>query len=206
MWFGTWNGLNRYGGYKFKVFKHEPGNPKSLSGVYVYSLFKDHSGNLWVGTDGFLDRFRPETESFIHYKLDKPSTNGLSSIVTDISEDSGGKLWLSTRNGLFRLDPNSGDLKKFVHDPADPLTLGDSNIRSTGEDRKGNFWVATKTFSMYTHHPEGPTSISDDHVNACFSIARGPFGLELRTALTSSIRQPLRSRVTISGMAYLAVL
>ena len=66
MWFGTWNGLNRYDGYKFKVFKHEPGNPKSLSGVYVYSLFKDHSGNLWVGTDGFLDRFDPETESFTH--------------------------------------------------------------------------------------------------------------------------------------------
>jgi signal transduction histidine kinase/ligand-binding sensor domain-containing protein len=143
MWFGTWNGLNRYDGYKFKVFKHEPGNPKSLSGVYVYSLFKDHSGNLWVGTDGFLDRFRPETESFTHYKLDKPSRNGLSSIVTHISEDSGGKLWLSTRNGLFRLDPNSGELKNYVHDPADPLTLGDSDIRSTGEDREGNFWVAT---------------------------------------------------------------
>jgi ligand-binding sensor domain-containing protein len=74
LWFGTWNGLNRYDGYKFKAFKHEPGNPKSLSGVYVYSLFKDHSGNLWVGTDGFLDRFDPETESFTHYNLDKSIT------------------------------------------------------------------------------------------------------------------------------------
>src|SRR6266849_191266 len=117
MWFGTWNGLNRYDGYKFKVFKHEPGNPKSLSGVYVYSLFRDHSGNLWVGTDGFLDRFDPETESFTHYKLDESVTNRLASIVTHISEDSIGKLWLSTRNGLFRLDPKSGELKNYVHDP-----------------------------------------------------------------------------------------
>jgi signal transduction histidine kinase/ligand-binding sensor domain-containing protein len=143
MWFGTWNGLNRYDGYKFKLFKSQAGDPKSLSGVYVYSLFKDHSGNLWVGTDGFLDRFRPETESFTHYKLDKPATHGLSSIVTHISEDSDGKLWLSTRNGLFRLDPNSGELKNYVHDPADPFTLADSAIRTTGEDREGNFWVAT---------------------------------------------------------------
>jgi signal transduction histidine kinase/ligand-binding sensor domain-containing protein len=143
MWFGTSNGLNRYDGYKFKVFKHEPGNPKSLSGVYVYSSFKDHSGNLWVGTDEFLDRFDPETETFTHYKLDKPATNGLSSIVTRISEDPSGKLWLSTRNGLFRLDPNSGDLKNYVHDPADPFTLADNDIQSTGEDREGNFWVAT---------------------------------------------------------------
>ena len=53
IWFGTQDGLNRYDGYKFKVFKHEPGNPKSLSGVNVSSLLEDHSGNLWVGTDGF---------------------------------------------------------------------------------------------------------------------------------------------------------
>jgi signal transduction histidine kinase/ligand-binding sensor domain-containing protein len=143
MWFGTWNGLNRYDGYKFKLFKHEAGDPNSLSSVYVYALFKDHSGNLWVGTDGFLDRFHPETESFTHYKVDKPATNQLSSIVIHISEDSGGMLWLSTRNGLFRLDPNTGELKNYVHDPADPFTLADSEIRSTGEDRKGNFWVAT---------------------------------------------------------------
>ncbi|HEX4770821.1 MAG TPA: two-component regulator propeller domain-containing protein [Bryobacteraceae bacterium] len=145
MWFGTWNGLNRYDGYKFKVFKHETGDPKSLSGVYVYSLFKDRSGNLWVGTDGFLDRFHPETESFTHYKLDKRSGNELSSIVTHISEDSSGRLWLSTRNGLFRLDPNSGELKNYVYDPADPLTLADNDVQSTGEDREGNFWVATST-------------------------------------------------------------
>jgi ligand-binding sensor domain-containing protein/two-component sensor histidine kinase len=143
MWFGTSNGLNRYDGYKFKVFKHEPGDRKSLSGVYVYSLFKDHSGNLWVGTDQFLDRFDPETESFTHYNLDKPGTNGLSSIVTQINEDSRGKLWLSTRNGLFRLDPNTGELKRYVHDPADPFTLGDNDVQSAGEDREGNFWVAT---------------------------------------------------------------
>jgi signal transduction histidine kinase/ligand-binding sensor domain-containing protein len=111
--------------------------------VYVYSLFKDHSGNLWVGTDELLDRFDPETESFTHYKLDKSATNRLSSIVTHISEDSSGNLWMSTRNGLFRLDPNSGELKNYVHDPADPFTLGDTDIRSTGEDRNGNFWVGT---------------------------------------------------------------
>jgi ligand-binding sensor domain-containing protein/two-component sensor histidine kinase len=168
MWFGTWNGLNRYDGYKFKLFKHEAGYPKSLSGVYVYALLKDHSGNLWVGTDGFLDRFDPETESFTHYKLDKPSTNGLSSIVIHISEDSGGKLWLSTRNGLFRLDPNTSELKNYVHDPADPFTLADSEIRSTGEDRKGNFWVATsrtldefdkQTGKVKRHIPVGESGI-----------------------------------------------
>jgi len=143
MWFGTWNGLNRFDGYKFKVFKHEPGDAGSLSGVDVSALFKDHLGNLWVGTENFLNRFDSGTESFAHYKLDKPPTSGLATRVIDISEDSSGMLWLSTFNGLFRLDPNSGTLKNYVHDPADPLTIGDNAIISTGEDREGNFWVAT---------------------------------------------------------------
>jgi len=51
MWFGSQYGLNRYDGYKFKVFKHEPSVANSLSGVYIYSLFKDRSGTLWVGCD-----------------------------------------------------------------------------------------------------------------------------------------------------------
>jgi ligand-binding sensor domain-containing protein len=50
---------------------------------------------------------------------------------------------VSTRNGLFRLDPNSGELKNYVHDAADPFTLADNAVRSSGEDREGNFWVAT---------------------------------------------------------------
>src|SRR6266851_2413662 len=96
MWFGTSNGLNRYDGYKFKVFKHEPGDPKSLSSVEVYALFKDHLGNLWVGTEGFIDRFDPKSETFTHYRLDQLPTDSLSKEVTHISEDSGGRLWLST--------------------------------------------------------------------------------------------------------------
>src|SRR6266481_6436270 len=54
IWFGTLNGLNRYDGYNFKVFKHDPRDPESLSGVYVYSLFKDRTGAIWVGTDQLL--------------------------------------------------------------------------------------------------------------------------------------------------------
>ncbi len=64
MWFGSQYGLNRYDGYKFKVFKHEPGNPNSLSGVFISSLFKDRSGSLWIGCDEFLDKFDPVTGTF----------------------------------------------------------------------------------------------------------------------------------------------
>jgi ligand-binding sensor domain-containing protein/signal transduction histidine kinase len=143
IWFGTWNGLNRYDGYNFKVFKHDPERQESLSGVFISSLFKDRAGTIWVGTDQFLDRFDPLTEKFIHYHFDVPDSSGLPTTVNQISQDSSGMLWLSTRKGLFRLDPVTGKTKHFYHDPGDPSSLGDNDIKSTGEDRAGRFWVGT---------------------------------------------------------------
>jgi hypothetical protein len=64
MWFATQDGLNRYDGYSFKLFVHEPRDPNSLSGVYVRSLFKDRDGVLWAGCDQFLNKFDRATETF----------------------------------------------------------------------------------------------------------------------------------------------
>src|ERR1700739_4519220 len=54
MWFGTQYGLNRYDGYNFKLFVHDPRNPNGFSGVYTSALFKARDGSLWVGSDQFL--------------------------------------------------------------------------------------------------------------------------------------------------------
>jgi ligand-binding sensor domain-containing protein len=143
MWFGTQNGLNRYDGYKFKVFRHDPEDPDSLSGVYIYSLFKDRSGAIWVGTDQLLDRYDPVTEKFRHYRFDAQDSKGLTTTVNHISQDSSGMLWLSTGNGLFRLDPATGRTAHFRHVPNDPSSFTDNDVKSTGEDRAGTFWVAT---------------------------------------------------------------
>src|SRR5215469_3587202 len=142
IWFGTQNGLNRYDGYKFKIFKHDAKRPESLSGVYIYSLFKDRTGQIWVGSDEFLDRFDPVTEAFTHYRFELSSSNTLRVKVNHISQDPGGMLWVSTGNGLFRLNPGSGKLTHYGHVPGDVSSLGD-DIKSTGEDREGRFWVAT---------------------------------------------------------------
>jgi hypothetical protein len=105
LWFGTQYGLNRYDGYEFKVFKHDPGHRESLSRVFIYSLFKDRSGTLWVGTDQSLDRFDSNTETFTHYTLGNAEPNGVPIIVINISQDHRGLLWLSTYDGLYSLNP-----------------------------------------------------------------------------------------------------
>jgi PAS domain S-box-containing protein len=143
MWFGSQYGLNRYDGYTFKVFKHEPGRADSLSGVFIYSLFKDRSGTLWVGCDEFLDKFDPVTETFTHYRIDSAGGQGETVPVTNISQDHTGRLWLSTSRGLYRFDPSSGQTIRYRHDPNNPFSLRSDRIRTTGEDREGTFWVGT---------------------------------------------------------------
>src|SRR5258707_8060417 len=123
MWFGSQYGLNRYDGYKFKVFKHEPGVANSLSGVYISSLFKDRSGTLWIGCDEFLDRFDPVTETFTHYRIDTQGTQGETVPVTHISQDHMGMLWLATTRGLHKFDPSTGQTILYRHDPHNPFNL-----------------------------------------------------------------------------------
>jgi ligand-binding sensor domain-containing protein len=92
MWFGNQYGLNRFDGYNFKVFVHDPRNPNSLSGVFISALFKDRDGALWVGCDQFLNKFDRATETFTRYPVP---------FVTHISQDTAGMLWLATGTGCM---------------------------------------------------------------------------------------------------------
>jgi signal transduction histidine kinase/ligand-binding sensor domain-containing protein len=142
LWFGTQYGLNRYDGYRFKLFKHVLEDPDSLSSVYVYALYKDRAGTLWVGGEEFLDRFDPETETFAHFALNSENPPTLPAPVVHISEDREGRLWLATGRGLVRFDPANGRMTRYRHRPSDPDGLGSDDIKSTGEDSVRTLWVA----------------------------------------------------------------
>ena len=57
LWFGTYNGLNRYDGYNFKIFLPESLNPQSISNHSIWSLYEDSKGYLWIGTLDGLNRY-----------------------------------------------------------------------------------------------------------------------------------------------------
>src|SRR5215472_544485 len=141
LWFGTQYGLNRYDGYEYKVFAHDPAHENSLSCVYIHSLFKDRSGALWVGCDSFLDRFDSITETFTHYQIAPAAPGEAVNAVEKISEDRAGLLWLSTGKGLFRLNPDTGEIIQYVHDSSNSFSLSSNEVKSTLEDSSGRFWV-----------------------------------------------------------------
>ncbi|MFQ6609813.1 MAG: two-component regulator propeller domain-containing protein [Fidelibacterota bacterium] len=131
IWFGTKDGLNRYDGYDFKIYKHISSDKTSISDNFIMSLFEDESGNLWVGTEnGGLNRYDPYTETFHHYfnDPDDPASLG-SNEVWSIDSDQSGNLWIGTKRGLSRLNTNTGMFTNYRSSP-ETAGLSDNHIRT----------------------------------------------------------------------------
>jgi ligand-binding sensor domain-containing protein/signal transduction histidine kinase len=142
IWFGSQYGVNRYDGYKFKVFVHEPGDKTSAAGAYVTALFKDRAGMIWIGWGQGLDRLDPQTEVFTHYHVRLDESNELDDVIVHISQDPEGKLWLATGAGLVRLNPANGAVTRFRHGQ-EPDSLPTNDVNWSGQDSHGRFWVGT---------------------------------------------------------------
>lgn len=105
MWFGTKDGLNRYDGYHFTVFRHTPADSFSLADNTVTRLFEDRQQRLWAKTRSGVDVFDPRTQRFRHIVLaDAPQINAYREEMADIKEDPAGNIWVSSGfGGLFRI-------------------------------------------------------------------------------------------------------
>ncbi|WP_020528187.1 two-component regulator propeller domain-containing protein [Flexithrix dorotheae] len=128
-WIGTVDGLNKYDGYDFQVFRNINGDSSSIINNVVRSIIEDPDENiLWIGTAEGLTKFRKDTQSF------EPSSiinEGISSLFVDSSHN----LWICTDNGNVFLKER-GKLSIAIYEP-----LKDYNLNKILVDSKGNFWV-----------------------------------------------------------------
>jgi ligand-binding sensor domain-containing protein/serine phosphatase RsbU (regulator of sigma subunit) len=189
MWFGTQDGLNRYDGYKFKVFKNIPADSTSLTENFIFSIYEDNSGTLYFETlNGTLHKYDARLESF--RVVDKKSidlTGVKVNTVGAMLRESSGVIWtggLSSGTGLSWLDTKTGETKVFKHSPADPGSLSDDKVFSILRDKSGTLWVATingldkldeskEKFIHYRYNPNDPNSLSDNSVWPLFEDSNG---------------------------------
>lgn len=186
MWFGTQEGLNRYDGYSFKVYRHQLHDSTSLRRSNILSLHEDAGGNLWVGvSNGGLSLYDRKRDAFIHFGESKNGNQGLSQrSPTVIYEDRQHNLWIGTYWKLNLLDRRTGKITWYGHDPSDTNSLSDDNISAITQDRHNNLWIGTpnglnifdtktKKARHFFHDPADPASLSSSHIHAIMEDNRG---------------------------------
>ena len=129
LWIATENGLNRYDGYEFKIYKNIPQDQSSLSHNEVVTIYEDNSGFIWVGTEGGgLNRFDPETEHFVRL-----FNNNIKEINWDsLSDDD--EIPLDETPLLIGNEVNGKESDKISHNV----------VHALAQDDIGNLWIGTE--------------------------------------------------------------
>ena len=143
IWLASENGLARFDGNSFKLFKNDPANPNSLSNTHIHSVFTDSEGIVWVCTSKGLNRFDPKTERFFHYGHHPTDTNSLvGDNVEYVAESAGGNLWIASIGaGFTYFDKKKG---KFIQYSQRNLPgLSSLEVIRIYEDHLGLLWVGT---------------------------------------------------------------
>ncbi|MEN9918291.1 MAG: hypothetical protein RL662_727 [Bacteroidota bacterium] len=142
MWFGTKDGLNRYDGSNFRIFRHTTTQQQSLANNFIRSLAEGDANTLFVGTDGGLYIMDKVSESF--ELLQKPSANAehISTAVNSLLVDKQGLLWIATMyQGVFTYDYTRQKFKKI---PIHKASLGQNAVWTIYQDRSGTIWAGTR--------------------------------------------------------------
>ncbi len=178
IWIGTEDGLNKYDGYSFQVYKPDPNDSFSISHSRILTIYEDPEKNMWIGTNGGgLNQFERSSEKFYHFHMSTNEELSLAgNVVKCILQLNSNELWIGTEQGLSILD---SETKKFVdikNVKPDLLPLLNTGINAFAYDSSGVLWIgtvfglydydlATGELLQYSHDPLNIQSLPHDVVN-----------------------------------------
>jgi ligand-binding sensor domain-containing protein len=145
LWIGTQDGLNRYDGNQFTVYKNNPFDSTTLTHNWVWSVQEDNHGDIWLGTFQGLCKYIRTENRFVQYynKMEDP-TSVSGNRPNFILKDKKGRLWISSwSKGLNLYDEKTNSFRRFLNDPDNDASLSDNYIRTLFCDHEGVIWVGT---------------------------------------------------------------
>ncbi len=145
LWIGTYDGLARYDGVSFHVFRNDPSEPHSIGSNKITTLLIDSKGTFWCGGEGSgLNRLEPDGE---HFTQRRHVPNDLKTLGNDdvwaLAEDTNGTIWVGTYLGGLNALQADGSFLHVDHDAEKPESLRSSNIVSLRADKGGRLWIGT---------------------------------------------------------------
>lgn len=147
MWFGTQDGLNKYDGYSFTIYKNNPANSKTISNNFITDIIEDAAGNLWIATwGGGVNKFNRAKETFHSYKSNnKPgelASNLINSLLLDTLRQ---VLWIGTQEGgLSEMDLRTEKITNHINRRNDPNSIPSNDITKLLPKNDGQIYLATQ--------------------------------------------------------------
>lgn len=168
-WFGTPNGLNRYEGTNFTVYRHNSDDAGSIPANEVNALYEDRSGRLWIGTGNGLCYYDAKKDVFVR------SAAFTRVAVRSITSDYAGNLWVGSYNDLRIIDRNTGRISVVSVPPEARRQENVWAILSLFEDRNKNMWVGSqvglyrvdkkgRVCKAFLHDKNDQSSLSSNYV------------------------------------------
>jgi ligand-binding sensor domain-containing protein/signal transduction histidine kinase/CheY-like chemotaxis protein/AraC-like DNA-binding protein len=179
IWMGTQHGLNRYDGYRFKIYTNSSDNHHSISDNVITSLLSDSKGRLWVGTENGLNLYDEKRDRFTRINKQSSVNSFSCDSVECVYEDPQKNVWIGTYNGLnLVIDAEKQIFKKILFDKPNYKSRL-NNVFSIFKDDKQNLWVGTFNglvriyqikgkyhFEIFRHKANDVSSISSNAVKS----------------------------------------
>jgi signal transduction histidine kinase/ligand-binding sensor domain-containing protein len=176
IWIGTDNGLNRFDGHNFVIYKHNPLQKRTISNSGIRTVFEDRKGNLWIGTFQGLDLYDRDNDRFIPF--DRFLNNAGVNAVTG---DDKGNLWIGSDMYLYYYNTHKDSIIFFSKEKD---RISNNCITALVIDKKKNIWAGTKFglnlfdrqgkfIRFYAFDPRNKASISSNIITALFEDSKG---------------------------------
>jgi signal transduction histidine kinase/ligand-binding sensor domain-containing protein/CheY-like chemotaxis protein len=143
LWIASKDGLARYDGIAYKIYRYAPGDENALPGNVVQALYVDKKDQLWIAMEGQgLSRLNAERTDFVHFrKSTHPEIT--SDDIWAITSTIDGDLWFGTYGGGLNRMAADGKIKRFMPEKNDPHSLPSDTVLSLATDSKGRLWIGT---------------------------------------------------------------
>lgn len=185
MWFGTRDGLNKYDGYQFTIYRHDTKDTNSISNDFISSIVEDSKGFIWVATrGGGINRYDRKKDNFTCFLNNPTNKNSIASNLIDgLTKDNNDNLWICTENmGMDFFDTKTSSFTHFQYSPKSN-SICDNNTRCVLQDSEKNFWIGgygglnyyntkTKTFTHYKRDPADANSLMSENIKAIFEDSK----------------------------------